>query len=175
MQKHAVVLFAILAGCAGPIETRIDSAGLTPVEPTTYAIDAAAPELANEARNLAVAALAGKGFREASPAELSLQLTVADRPAQLSLQNGTATLSSAAGRRKCADREYRVGIILTRISDGTVVHHAHAAEYHCKNPMAEVLPLLVDAALRDLGAPRGSYTVKRPRYRRAQPLRATTE
>jgi hypothetical protein len=50
---------------------------------------------------------------------------------------------------------------MTRISDGAELFKGRAAEYHCKMTAEEAMPALVDAALADLGKPRGSYVLKR--------------
>jgi hypothetical protein len=160
MRTLLIVSSLLLAACAGPIETRIDSSGLSLVPSATFQIDEAASAAA---KPLVAAALAQKGFVQAAVGEYSLQVTSSDRPAELSLKNGTETLSPSAGKKRCADREYRLGLTLTRIADGAVVYRAHAAEFHCKLKLAEVLPALVSSALADLGAPRGAYIVKRPR------------
>jgi hypothetical protein len=171
MRSLLIVLTLSLAACASPIETRIDSTGLSPVEPVTFQIDEAASA---DAKPLVAAALVQIGFVQATVGEYSLQVTSSDRPAELSLKNGTETLSPSAGKMRCADREYRLGLTLTRIVDGAVAYRALAAEFHCKLKLAEVLPVLVSSALADLGAPRGAYIVKRPRRSPARPLQATS-
>jgi hypothetical protein len=160
MRPFVLALLLAVTGCVGPVETRIDSAGAASVKPTTFQIAEAA---AAEALPAVVAGLTQKGFEQAGVGQLSLQVTVSDRPAELALQSGSTTLSPAAGKKRCAKREYRLGITLTRVADGTEVYRAHAAEFHCKQTLTEVLPVLVNAALADLGAPRGSYIVKRRR------------
>lgn len=160
MRPIFFVLSLSLAACAGPIETRIDSSGLSPVAPATFRLD---PEASADAEALVGAALEQKGFKLAETGALNLQVTVAERSAELALQEGKAILAPSAGKRLCADREYRLGVTLTRISDGVTVYLAHASEFHCKQTLAEVLPVLVNSALADLGSPRGQYVIKRPR------------
>lgn len=146
--------------CAGPIETRIDSVGVAAVKPTTFEIGEAA---STEALPAVVDALRQMGFQQAGAGQLSLQVALSNRPADLSLKSGSETLSPAKGKKRCAKREYRLGVTLTRISDGTEIYRAHAAEFHCKLTLAEALPALVKSALADLGRPRGAYVVNRPR------------
>jgi hypothetical protein len=153
----------LLAACTGPIETRVDSAGLANVSPGAFEVDADSSNLSENADTLVINALAQKGFRASSTASLSLQISVSNRPAAVAIQSGSATLSKAASKQRCADREYRLGITLTRISDGAEVYRATAAEFHCKLTLAQVLPVLVKSALADLGAPKGSYALTRPR------------
>ena len=108
-------------------------------------------------------ALTNAGFQMTEPSDFSLQVSVSDRPADLSLSAGKNVLAATPQRKACAAREYRLGVTMMRITDGTLVYRAHAAEYHCKQTLQQALPYLVDAALKDFGAPRGGYTVKRPR------------
>jgi hypothetical protein len=78
--------------------------------------------------------------------------------------SGPQSLSPAKRRKpfqSCADKEFRVGITLTRIADGTELYRSRVAEYHCNLPLADALPDLVDAALADLGQPRGRYSTLR--------------
>lgn len=163
---RAFIFFPILliaASCAGPIETRVDSAGVGDLSPATIMLDQNNKVEHLEARDLAVRALEKKGFSVAVDGRLLLQVTTSERAAALSLSNGTAVLSPGAGKKRCAKTEYRLGVALTRISDGAEIYRAHAAEFHCKLALSAVLPSLVDAAMVDLGSPRGSYVVKRPR------------
>jgi hypothetical protein len=160
MRSFIFVFLLAVTACAGPIETRIDSAGMGPVKPATFQIGEAASA---EALPTIVGLLQQKGFQQAGVGQLSLQIALSDRPAELALQSGSATLSPAKGKQGCAKREYRLGVTLTRLSDGTEVYRAHAAEFHCKLTLTDVLPILAQSALADLGAPRGAYTVNRPR------------
>lgn len=160
MRTLFIALSLSLAACAGPIETRIENSGVAPVAPATFQFD---PEAYADAKALVGPALEQRGFKLVEAGALNVQVTVAERSAQLALQEGKAILSPAAGKKLCAEREYRLGITLTRISDGLTIYRANAAEFHCKETLAEVLPVLVNSALTDLGAPRGQYVVKRPR------------
>ena len=163
MQAYFLALPLLLAGCIGPIETRIDSAGLSGASPPSYLLDADSMNLTEGADALVINALAQKGLRRSETAPINLQIAVSDRPAAIAVQSASATLAKSAGKKSCADREYRLGVTLTRISDGAEVYRGHAAEFHCKLTMAQVLPVLVKSALADFGAPKGSYVVTRPR------------
>ena len=163
MRLITIVIPLLLAACAGPIETRIDSRGLTTVQPVSFAADSVATGVISGAQNMVAQALLAKGYRAADIADISLQVTVSDRPANLSLLSGTDVLAATSDKKRCATREYRLGVTLTKIADGSLFYQSHAAEFHCKLTVSEVLPTLVDAALKDIGTPRGSYTVKRPR------------
>lgn len=95
-----------------------------------------------------------------------MQVTVDSRDAALSV-GGAAGLTDLAAAKKqkplqsCKDKEYRFGVTLTRVADGAEIYRGRAAEYHCKMTLVEALPKLVDAALADVGAPRGAYTLSR--------------
>lgn len=156
-------LFLLVSACIVPIETRVDSRGLGGAQLVSFAADPDVLGPAADAQNLVTQALAAKGYRTAEMADASLDVTVSDRPADLSLHSGATVFAPTAGKKRCATREYRLGVTLTKIADGSLVYQSHAAEFHCKLTAQQVLPALVDAALKDIGAPRGSYTVKRPR------------
>jgi hypothetical protein len=161
-----LVLSAALAGCSAGVETRISSSGVEVVQPQAImmSIDAkASPEL-RRAYALVADDLAAKGYTAAADAPLYLAVTVDARDAGLALNAGASNLSAAKTRKpfqSCADLEYRVGVTLTRVADGSEVYRGRSAEYHCKMTIADALPDLVKAALADFGKPRGSYVVTR--------------
>ena len=163
MRLVAPLLFLLVSACIGPIETRVDSRGPSGAPPVSFAADPDVLGTAVDAQKLVSQALTIKGYRAAEMAEVSLHVTLSDRPAVLSLHSGPAVLAPNSGKKRCAKREYRLGVTLTKIADGLLFYQSHVAEFHCKLTLAQVLPALVDAALKDIGAPRGSYTVKRPR------------
>ena len=169
--KNGVVLIAaalIGAGCSSNVETRVTSNGLQSPEAEAYMISTVAetsPEL-RTAYKLVAAAMAQKGFPLVKEAALHLEITLDARPAALALggNDGAGSLSPAKKKKplqSCEDREYRLGVTLTKVSDGTEIYRGRAAEYHCKVPVAEALPTLVGAALADFGSPRGSYATLR--------------
>jgi hypothetical protein len=161
--SYLLPLLLISASCAGPIETRIDSAGTNELAPATIMVDESNTSENPTARGLVITALEKKGLSVTADGKLLLQVTTSERSAALSLSNGKQVLSPSAGKKRCAKTEYRLGVALTRISDGAEIYRANAAEFHCKLALDGVLPSLVDAAMVDLGNPRGSYIVKRPR------------
>ncbi len=158
----------MIAGCSANVETRISSTGLNAATPSTFfsAQDKmASPELANAYR-LVSGNLSERGYKPAENASLHLEVTLAVRPASLALGTaaGPGTLAKAKRRKplqSCEDREYRIGVTLSQVGNGALLYQGSAAEYHCNMPLAEALPALVDAALVDLGNPRGSYVIKR--------------
>lgn len=169
--KQWIVLIGVCglaAGCSSTIETRISSNGVSSPQPEAYMISTVAetsPEL-RSAYKLVATAMAQKGFALAKEAPLHLEITVDARPAALALggKDGPASLSPANRKKplqSCEDREYRFGVTLTKVQDGNEIYRGRAAEYHCKVPVAEALPTLINAALADFGKPRGSYVLTR--------------
>jgi hypothetical protein len=168
-QRLTVLLTALLAtACSANVETRVSSSGINSPRPDQYMISTfaeASPELRN-AYKLAARNMEQKGFALAKSAPLHLEITLDARDAALALgsTDGPETLSPAKRKKpmqSCEDKEYRLGVTLTQVADGAEVYKSRAAEYHCKMPMADALPVLVNAALADFGKPRGSYVVKR--------------
>ena len=163
MRLVAPLLFLLVSACIGPIETRVDSRGLSEAQLVSFAADPDVLGTAVDAQKLVSQALTTKGYRAAEMADVSLHVTVSDRSAVLSLHSGPAVLAPSSGKKRCAKREYRLGVTLTKIADGSQLYQSHAAEFHCKLAVEQVLPALVDAALKDIAAPRGNYITKRPR------------
>ena len=156
-------LFLLVTACIGPIETRVDSRGTGESQPVSFLVDSDVLGPAVGAHQLVADALSAKGYRTAQIADVSLHVALSDRPADLSLHSGSAVLAPTSGKKRCAKREYRLGITLTRIADGSLFYQSIVAEFHCKLTVEQALPALVEAALKDIAAPRGNYTVKRPR------------
>jgi hypothetical protein len=170
MKRWSFIAFAaiLISGCSQTVETRISNMGSSALSPVPFFMtpDAkAAPEL-RTAYTAVSDALTTRGYKAADTGPLYLQVTLASRPADLSLgtAKGPASLSGAKSKKplqSCNDHEYRIGVTLTQVADGTVAYQGNAAEYHCNMPLAEAVPALVKAALADIGRPRGIYTVKR--------------
>ncbi len=133
------------AGCSSTIETRVSSGGIQSPTAQAFMISTVAetsPELRN-AYKLVAASMASKGFTLAKEAPLHLEITVDARPAALSLggKDGPESLSPAKPRKplqSCEDREYRLGVTLTKVADGSEIYRGRAAEYHCKLEIAEL-------------------------------------
>jgi hypothetical protein len=158
----------IVSACSPGVETRITSSGVTSPKIEPYMISALSNTSAALQPGYALVGerLAAKGFVNAAEAPLHLEVTVDERDASLALGSSEGRQSLAASKRKkplqsCADREFRLGVTLTRVADGVEIYRGRAAEYHCKMSVTEALPALVDAALADFGQPHGSYIVKR--------------
>jgi hypothetical protein len=166
MWKSSPILLLLVSACVGPIETRIDSRGLNETQPVSILVDTDVAVTSAEAHRQVEQTLFAKGFRpasESSKADVSLHVTLSDRPANLSLNTGSEVLAPNSGKKRCAKREYRLGLTMIKIADGTIFYKSNAAEFHCKQTVQQALPVLVDAALKDIGNPRGAYIVKRPR------------
>ncbi len=157
-----------LSACAGPIETRVTSNG--PGASGAAILHETLPTGAMQAkaREQVMARLQAKGFNQSDSGGVQLQVAFSERDAAISVKagkDGAVAEIAGAKRRKplqsCADRELRLVVTLTRIADGAELYRGHAAEYHCKATAADVLPELIDAALRDVAAPKGSYVIKR--------------
>lgn len=169
--KHWIVLIAVsalVAGCSSKIETRVSSSGVQSPAAQAYMISTVA-ETSTELRSaykLVVASMTDRGFMLAKEAPLHLEITIDARPAAIALgsRDGPVSLSPAKKKmmlQSCEDLEYRLGVTLTKVSDGQEIYRGRSAEYHCKVPVVEALPTLVNAALADFGRPRGSYVLSR--------------
>jgi hypothetical protein len=157
-----LTLSLALAACATPIETQVTSSGAGISSPLRFSSESRAAT--DEAQRLVIERLQGKGLALDAAGEARLEVTLAARPSALALSADGKALSPAYAKKdskRCKWQEYRLGIGLYRISDGAELYKASAAEHHCKDSLQQVMPILVDAALADLAAPRGSYLVKR--------------
>nr|WP_315458171.1 hypothetical protein [uncultured Sphingorhabdus sp.] len=171
MKRNFASLFMLTllaSGCGQAIETRVTSMGTPTAAPAAFMLSTTdeTPAEVRRAYPIVTKRMIAKGFSIAKEAPLHLQVTVDARDAALALGNadGVSALSAAKARKplqSCADKEYRVGVTLTRVADGAELFRGRAAEYHCKMKLADALPALVDAALADLGAPRGVYVITR--------------
>ncbi|MEQ1550156.1 hypothetical protein [Sphingorhabdus sp.] len=158
-----------LAACAGPVETRVNSAGPGIASSTTIFQEALpTSSTAAQARAAVITLLTEKGYRETQAGDVQLHVAFAERDAAISVKtkSGDTVADIAAAKahkplQSCADREMRLAVTLTRITDGIELYRGTASEYHCKAQMVEVLPALVTAALADLSQPKGAYKITR--------------
>ncbi len=173
----ALAVIASLAACTPAVMTRIESkseAGNAAIAPANFAIirptKTAASAEWDAARSAVAAKLNAKGFAAAEPAVYAVDVTLSSRLANLALAvdaGAGAQSNTKPGNKNCANVDYRLAVGVTRIADGALLYQGSAAETHCKDALSAVVPVLVDAAMADLGAPRGVYTVqrKKPRLR----------
>lgn len=151
------------------IETRIVSGGEGAGAPGAILREEAPQSaIAAHARLLAMQLLEKHGYGQSETGSLQLHVAFAERDASIAVKTGAgaAARDIAVAKRKkplqsCADREMRVTVALIRIADGTELYRGSAAEYHCKAQAADVVPILVSAALDDLRQPKGAYSLRR--------------
>lgn len=174
---RALAIFAgaaALAGCASPVVTRIDAASPVAIAaPASFALAPVPDDIAPvhvQARDMVVAGLRQRGWRNVDTADYLLAVTLADRPASADLRAGddvgraVAVLAPAATRENnkgCAQRDHRLAITLTERTSGIIAYSGSAAEFHCKAALPESLPYLVSAALDGMGRPSGTSQQER--------------
>ena len=171
MKLWAIPLIAALAlsACVKKVETRINSSGAHDVATGSYiwiAPEKTESRILKLAQGLVAEQLKAKGLNSSQDGKYYLEVGVASRPASLALSQPGGILAAASKKpsnRNCQWNEYRISITLSRISDGRALYRSSAGEFHCKQSFAQILPVLVDAALADYGNPRGAYAVKRRR------------
>ena len=162
---------SLLGACSGPIETRIDTAiPAAPAKGSTYLLSApegAAAPAQNDAVALLETRLTAQGLTRTADAEAAqyvVSLGVADRPADVGYSAGGAELATPKKKRalqSCADREYRITVAIQNVADGAQSYRGSASEYHCKAKFADVMPLLLDAALSGFNGQTGARVEKR--------------
>ena len=175
MGRSIILIFTfMLAGCVTPIETVVSTAGLNEgvggnfVVPDPESKRDADVEFAQAA---VIRKLAASGLHNAPDAAYRLEVTFAALPADLMVRVGdTASGTPPPKRRKgprkskhCDPVDYRLGVLMSRIMDGATLYRSSAREYHCRGEQAAFIDQMVNAALADLGNPRGDYMVERPR------------
>ena len=150
-----------VAGCAGPIETRVQTHQLVaaPQERqfTVSSTDAVQNRDLELARELVANILREKGYRSSPDAAILVHVALSDRPADIAVVAGdeNAQQSIAAAKQKkrfqsCKDQEHRLTISLFDQGRGAKLYSGNAAEYHCNGTIAQSLPFLVGAALSGL-------------------------
>ena len=169
MKLWAIPLIAALAlsACVKKVETRISSSGTQDAATGSYiwiAPEKTESRILKLAQGLVAERLKAKGLNSSQGGKYYLEVGVASRPASLALSQSSGVLAAADKSHSsggCQWNEYRISITLSRISDGQMHYRSSAGEFHCKQSFAQILPVLVDAALADYGNPRGAYAVKR--------------
>ena len=159
-----------ISACTGPIETRVSSSGVALSGGHTILDEqhASPSDILLQARALTLSNLADRGFTLTPTGGQKLAVTVSERPANLLISAGAeqhkVVLTSPKPKKplqSCADTEFSLVVRLTNVADGADLYQGRAAEFHCKAALADVLPFLVDAALADLGSPKGEHIIKR--------------
>jgi hypothetical protein len=157
----------LLTACVQKVDTRVNSAGAASPTPASYIL--VAPEKVTSpsykaAQWLVADRLSKRGYTVSETGTLYLQVGIASRPASLELKQPDTILGEASKKppsKRCPLNEYRLTVSLTKVTDGTEIYRASASEYHCKLSLEAVLPVLADAALADLGQPKGAYVIER--------------
>lgn len=165
---------ALLAGCASPVVTRIDTAAPVPLPAqASFTLVEGPGDLApvhRQANALVSGALSQRGWSAAETGDYLLSVMLSDRPATSQLQAGDdagkprAVIAPAADRKSakgCAKRDHRLAIRLTDRTTGEDMYAGSGAEYHCKASLNDSLPHLVTAALEGLDGTPGQRTVQR--------------
>ncbi len=164
----------LLAGCASPVVTRIDTAAPAPLPtPSSFSLMPAPGELSPVhygATNRVSVELIDRGWRQADVGDYLLSVTLSDRPASARLQAGDdsgqpqAVIGPAPDRKKtrgCARRDHRLSVVLIQRQTGEIVYSGSGAEYHCKGTPSASMPHLVSAALEGLDGEPGPRMVER--------------
>ncbi len=167
----AAALLALMTGCSGPIETRIETAlPAAPARGATYVLSAAEGKtgtVEEQARRLLETRLSAHGLTRIEDPEAALYavaLSISERPADMTYTTGDRAPVMAKRNKpfqSCNDRDLSVAVTMTRVADAAPAYRGTAAEYHCKAKLAEVMPSLLDAALKGLGGQTGSWIEKR--------------
>ncbi len=158
-----LALALLLAGCASPVVTRVDASAPARLPRGASFALAPVPEdgnvLTGQARDMVAAALRQRGWSQTAQGNYLLVVTLADRPANITLKAGddfgkpVATLAPAAdpsNNTGCAKRDHRLTITLTERTSGNIAFAGSASEYHCKAGLYDTLPYLVAAAVERL-------------------------
>ena len=166
-----ISILALLASCAGPIETRVQTisyAHNTQTLSFSYSeVKASDTEMADLVKKELDQVLNEMGMTKASSASLLLEFAIADRPASISIRLGEETNAPDAIPAKksrpfqsCKDREHRLIVTLTNKQSGKQHYRGIASEYHCKGSLRESIPHLVRATMADLGKADGELRNK---------------
>ncbi|MEO1044298.1 MAG: hypothetical protein AAFX04_02535 [Pseudomonadota bacterium] len=168
-----IIVTAMLAGCAGPVATRIDSRSAEALPEQGRYMLAEAPgdtvPMLDAAQQQVIASLSRQGWQHGDEtADYMLLVTLSERSAAIGLKavgddtaRTIATPKEQEFLQSCEDVEHRLTISLLRQSDGSTAYNGSAAEHHCKAGLAESMPHLVAAALADFGRPGGQRVVHR--------------
>jgi len=159
----------LVAGCSGPIETRIHSIGEGLPRGAAIGLPLATPgQFSPEwtvARDSVIAALRAAGHDVATDSTVVVDVAVSTRPADTAIGPAPGGLASAAKRprllQSCHDQVQRLVVTIIDRSSGRLFYRGSAEEYHCKAELSRTLPLLAARALADVGSPGGSRTERR--------------
>ncbi len=159
----------LLVACSGPVETQVSSSGNGISGPVSILAEPGpANPVAASAYRAVAALLAKRGIATRANGEYQLQVGVSEDASTVAIyrQDGLGKAAVATAKKpkplqSCADRQFRLTIALTRISDGALIYRGSALENHCKATLADAIPELANRALADLVSPKGVYTTTR--------------
>jgi len=160
-QRAFFAALALVAGCSGPIETRIASAGDGVPGNASVAIrpyDMSIPHADwITARDAIKATLAEKGHAIADASPLAMDIAVSARPAVTGVAgaNGQAVSPVKPHRllQSCRDQVYRLVVVVVDSASGRLLYRGSAEEYHCRARLADTLAVLSRRALADIDHP----------------------
>ncbi|WP_339823234.1 hypothetical protein [uncultured Parasphingorhabdus sp.] len=151
----------MVSGCAGPIETRVQTHQVIATSAQKQFIVTAKDTVENEdlalARDLVAKSLGERGYQSSPDASILVNVALADRPADIAIDAGdkdtVQSIASAKDQKRfqsCKDQEHRLTIVLFDQTRGTKLYTGNAAEYHCNGTIKQSLPFLVKSALSGL-------------------------
>lgn len=151
----------LVAGCSGPIETRIVSSGDGVPGDARVAIrpyDMSAPHADwIAARDAVAATLAGKGRAIADGSPLIMDIAVSARAATTAVAgaNGQSVSPARPHRlfQSCRDKVFRLAVVVVDRASGRLLYRGSAEEYHCRARLADTLAVLSRRALADIDHP----------------------
>lgn len=161
-----LLLNLILVGCAGPIETRVQTqSSFAKQKPKSFqfaTVHAPNPEMADFVEQELGEALGAKGMVESKQASVLVNYSIADRPGATEIRLGegeSARTITHAKKKKpfqsCEDREHRFVVTMTDRETGNQLYRATASEFHCKANPRQSIPYLVEAALSEFNGQSG--------------------
>lgn len=151
----------MVSGCAGPIETRVQTHQVIAAGGQKQFIVTTKDTVENDnltlARDLVTKSLTEKGYQPSPDASILVNVALAERPADIAIDAGDkdamhsiATAKLQKRFQSCKDQEHRLTIILFDQTRGTKLYAGNASEYHCNGTIKQSLPFLVKSALSGL-------------------------
>lgn len=170
------IITVLQAGCAGPIQTRVQTASTqnqTEFASYTFAeVPKQRSGIYEQAKKILADALKLKGLEQRDSAPLIVDFAAASRPASIAIALGEGQKSKSVAEPKtrkllqsCDDSEHRLIVTVFQRNSGKQVYRGTAAEYHCKAALKQSLPHLVKAALSDWDQPGDGLVRERTSHR----------
>lgn len=154
-QMVVATLLTMLCACTSPVgrEGPVPPAGGTLADASfTLAPTPAASDPAASAASLVRRALVAKGYREAPNGRYRLEIGLATAPLQISLRGERDVAGSRGEARNpivlCRPRRYVLTAGMIDRVNGEILFRNATAARHCGTSLEELLPRMVDAAVR---------------------------